>query len=739
MGSTRGLAAAAGAPEPRADRLRRALVDGWPGRLIAAGGAIKVLLLLATWIAGPLPPVLEALDTAAALALAAGGGSFLAKGLAVARRRLLWRVRRKLIISYIFIGVVPALLIGAFFVLGGILLFIHFSSYLVQERLHGLADRARWIAETTAVELPHTDSPDVDLVLERRREAAAGDFAGVSLAVVPADRPCEAAGLPAPPLSLPRAAGPWRHIEPPDRVPAWIGCGGFSGLFAYRDRTATGAGGQVPRDEEVQPFADGPGNTHLLVRAVVWPESARDHAVIVDVPVEGDVQQQLRMATGVELSGVDAATSDGVAPLTGRAAAHSVVENDPSTRVPFPALTFLEYTDWNSGRQGTVRLEIQLRIAEIYRRIAEAPGRIGETSWGVILLSFLGLVGAAFLIIQIVALGAGLALARSITGSVHELAVGTERVRQGDFTHKITVTAEDQLGELAQSFNSMTASIEDLLREAAEKKRLEEELRIAHEIQMSLLPQGPLRMPGLSVTAACVPAREVGGDYYDFLPLGGRRLGMLIADVSGKGTSAALYMAELKGLILSLSRTHTSPRDLLIEANRIIAEHLDARSFITMTFAVVDLDAGTMTYARAGHTPLIYLPGGGPDRAVKVLTPDGLVLGLNLDGGRTFERLLEEETLPLHPGDVYLLFTDGISEAMNEADDLFGEQRLARLVEEHAGLPPDGMRELVLAEISTFVGGAPQHDDMTFILLKIEDPISRPAAATPLEAVATPL
>src|ERR1700681_4466558 len=175
---------------------------------------------------------------------------------------------------------------------------------------------------------------------------------------------------------------------------------------------------------------------------------------------------------------------------------------------------------------------------------------------------------------------------------------------------------------LAQSFHSMTASIEDLPRQGAEKRRLEEELRIAHEIQMSLLPQGPLVMPGLSVTALCVPAREVGGDYYDFLPLDDHRVGVLIADVSGKGTSAALYMAELKGLVLSLSRIHTSPRELLIAANRIIAPHLDARSFITMTYALVDLRTKTMTYARAGHTPLIYLPGpaaGSP--RVQILAP----------------------------------------------------------------------------------------------------------------------
>jgi sigma-B regulation protein RsbU (phosphoserine phosphatase) len=239
---------------------------------------------------------------------------------------------------------------------------------------------------------------------------------------------------------------------------------------------------------------------------------------------------------------------------------------------------------------------------------------------------------------------------------------------------------------------------------------------------MSLLPQGRLNVPGLSVTALCVPAREVGGDYYDFLPLDGNRLGLLIADVSGKGTSAALYMAELKGLVLSLSRFYTSPRALLIAANRLISEHLDSRSFITITYAVVDLERRTMTYARAGHTPLIYVPGGSsPRREARILAPDGLVLGLKIDNGELFERLLEEETIRLATGDVYVLFTDGISEAMNERDDCFGEQRLGELVEQHALLPSEELRERVLREIASFVGNAPQHDDMTLILLKVED------------------
>src|SRR5262249_8622930 len=151
---------------------------------------------------------------------------------------------------------------------------------------------------------------------------------------------------------------------------------------------------------------------------------------------------------------------------------------------------------------------------------------------------------------------------------------------------------------------------------------------------------------------------------------------------------------------LSLSRIHTSPRDLLVSANRIIAQHLDARSFITMTYAVIDLRERTMTYARAGHTPLIYVPGrngatlAGPSTGsgrgrsqARILAPDGLVLGLKIDNGEMFERLLQEDTIPLRAGDLYLFFTDGISEAMNAHDDCFGESRLGQLVESHAHLP----------------------------------------------------
>jgi sigma-B regulation protein RsbU (phosphoserine phosphatase) len=180
-------------------------------------------------------------------------------------------------------------------------------------------------------------------------------------------------------------------------------------------------------------------------------------------------------------------------------------------------------------------------------------------------------------------------------------------------------------------------------------------------------------------------------------------------------------MAELKGLVLALSQRHHSPRELLLEVNRILAETLDSRSFITMTYAVIDLAAARMTYCRAGHTPLIFLPGPtAPEPGAQVLTPSGMVVGLRLPGASDkFEELLEEDTVRLHTGDVIVLYTDGITEAMNVSSELFGESRLSRIVEEHGHLESAELRERILREIEAFVGTADQHDDMTMILLKV--------------------
>jgi sigma-B regulation protein RsbU (phosphoserine phosphatase) len=704
--------------------VKHALLRTLPGRAIVVGLAIKLAVLVAGAIAGQLPSPLGVLDTVASLAVLAGGTVFVLRGLDFAKRRLLWRVRRKLIISYIFIGFVPAILIIAFFTLGGLLLFSNFSSYLVQSRFRALTERAGSIASTTAAEVQRAGGRDIAGILDRRQEAISAEFPGASLAAVPITQPCgrpSAAAVPAPPASDIEVAGPWAHVDTPVGVPAWIPCEGFAGLLTYERAGETppaSRSGLIVNGQDVDVATLGV-ETHAIVRAVAFPESrAPRFAVVVDLLVNDRFRQQLRLDTGAELTSLRRRSLD--IPALPRKA-DDVDEPPTPIATGFSAsASYLEYIDWTTGKHGGVLVALmRLSISEVYQRISSQG--FGDRQFGQGLFLILIIIGVLFLIIEAAALVTGLVLAKSITGSVHALFVGTERVRQGDFKSKIAVVEKDQLGELSESFNQMTASIEDLLRQAAEKKRLEEELRIAHEIQMSLLPQGPLRMPGLSVTALCVPAREVGGDYYDFLPLDDHRVGVLIADVSGKGTSAALYMAELKGLVLSLSLIYSSPRELLIAANRIIAKHLDARSFITMTYAVFDLAARTMTYARAGHCPLIYAPASpsGP-RLASVLAPDGLVLGLKLDDGQMFERILEEDTISLREGDLLLFFTDGITEAMDPGDDCFGEARLGRLVEEYGDLPADELRDRVLAEITTFVSGAPQHDDMTMILLKVE-------------------
>ncbi len=724
---------------PRRFAATRSLLRTWPGRLLVGGASVRLCAWL-LHLAGVHAVLLDAVGSLGSVAAILGLGYFAYKAIVRAKRRLLWRVRRKLILSYIFVGVVPVLLVVAFFLLSLLLVFFNVSSYLVARTIRSASDDAKLLADTTAVDLGRAGLKDAKAMLAQRYRTIAQRYPNASVAIVPTSpEPCggsvlrpgsrEGSGAAgtnrADTAATPGVAplpfvgvGPWTHVEPPPVLPSWVSCSGFAGLIAVEVPGPADAASARP--------------IGLVLRAAALPEaSKRTFAIVVDIPLDDSLASMIHDQTSVklgEISEVPGWTGAGIQPLVDRApGARSLLlqagGKNPTGKRYIPWVALLDWVDWKTGLKETASVNIKVNIRDIYDHLsaAQGQGKLGTLNLWTAFLILLAVLAVLFFIIEIVALVIGLILAKSITGSVHQLFTGTERVRQGDFSHKIHIRTRDQMGELAESFNSMTASIEDLLRQAEEKKRLEEELRIARAIQMSLLPRGQLAMPGVSVTALCVPAREVGGDYYDLLPLEGGRLGVLIADVAGKGTSAALYMAELKGVILSLSRIHPSPRQLLIEANRIIASNLDSRSFITMTYAVLDLQAKTMTYARAGHTPLIYRTADGRAPEVRVLAPDGLVLGLQMDdGGALFERLLKEETISYRPGDLFMFFTDGVTEAMNDRSDCFGENRLGEILGEHGDLPSDQLRERILREIAAFVGSAPQHDDMTMILLRME-------------------
>ena len=678
-------------PDEPSEPARDLLLRSWAGRLFLVGFAVKVLVALVRVFVEP-PAFLRVLSTTATVALLIALTYFLARLFLLLKRRLLWRVRRKLILSYIFIGVVPALLIIGFFLFGAFILSMNVSAYLFKDGYDEIGRDATSLADVAAAEISRTPAGVHQTVTRvQQNGAAAFNNPFVSMTFIPE------------PEGERVVAGEWRHIPAPQEIPGWL------------KKTSTGWQGTI-----AVPDPDTPGQIELVARAVrhaVTPKG-RVGQVVVDIPVDEMLVDRLHEKTGVKAGHVAVRTTESAGDTVGAVLTRPEDSASGATSFFGHSVVYLDATDWTTGAPQRTWVSVTYQIQQLYKRMSSAQA----ADMAVLLVYGVIFVAVLFVIIQAAALTMGLALARSITSSIHELFMGTERVRQGDFTHRINVSTRDQLGELAESFNQMTGSIENLLQTAAEKKRLEEELRIARQIQMSLLPRGPLEMAGLSVTALCVPAREVGGDYYDFFPLGHERLGVLIADVSGKGTSAALYMAELKGLMLSLSQIYHSPRELLLEVNRIISENLDSRSFITMSYAVLDLKRDVMTFARAGHTPLIYLPGlGALPRDAQVLTPNGMVVGLRIDGAAAkFAELLEEEQVSLQNGDVIVLYTDGITEAMNGEEDLFGEGRLNRIVEEHGHLPSGELRERILREIEAFVGGADQHDDMTMILIKIE-------------------
>ncbi len=672
-----------------------------PGLTIFAVLALKALIALFGGAAG----WLRVLDTAGTVALVAALGYLLVRMLNRLQQRFLWRVRRKLVLSYVLIGFVPILLFGAFFVVSGWLLLSTVSSSLVQLSFADVREDADDLAAMTGIDLRgRVATAEMRAVLAGRVGAVRERYPDASVAVAAGKQ--TGRGRVA-------AAGPWRHASGDPGFPDWLG-----------DETDPG-GLVLTRGEE--------GWT-LVARGVQrFDADGLAYAVVADLPIAGDVTRRMQDSRGVTLTDFSVnATPDGAdtgLPAPVFEAVRFSFGAPPLDVVPaLNSVAFVDLLDWSTGERGRGDVGFLVHPAVFYRQLAQG----GDASLASAFLLLLMFIGVMFLTIEAVALVMGFALAKSITGAVHELFTGTERVRRGDLTHRIRVDTRDQLGQLAESFNSMTDSIANLLTEAKEKRRLEEELRIAREIQMSLLPDAPASVPGLAVTAACRPAREVGGDYYDFIRLDEHRLGVLVADVSGKGTSAAFYMAELKGVVLSLTRLHQSPRQLLIEVNRILSASLDSRTFITMTYAIVDIAARRLTYARAGHTPLIYVPSApaGPPTP-QVLAPDGLVVGLQIDGAEEkFAELLEESTFPLAAGDLVALFTDGVTEAMNEASDLFGDERLSRTLAEQIDLPSHELEQRILGDVEAFAGVAEQHDDMTIVLLRVGDPPSpRPAAS----------
>jgi len=254
----------------------------------------------------------------------------------------------------------------------------------------------------------------------------------------------------------------------------------------------------------------------------------------------------------------------------------------------------------------------------------------------------------------------------------------------------------------------------NLLDDLTEQERLKHEFDIARRVQQNLLPKSNPNITGLDIDGLCIPATEIGGDYYDFFVLDDHTLGVAIADVTGKGTSAAFYMAVVKGLMLSLTAVQTSPKQLLVELNRKLYGNMDKKVFITMIYAVVDVSKQVIRFARAGHNALVMHHADPAE--TECMIPEGI--GLGLEGGDLFENALVEQTVPYQKGDIFLFYTDGVSEAMNSHRKEFGEEKLIQCIDEVKNENAIQIRESILKSIHHFVHGTAQNDDITLVTLR---------------------
>lgn len=261
-------------------------------------------------------------------------------------------------------------------------------------------------------------------------------------------------------------------------------------------------------------------------------------------------------------------------------------------------------------------------------------------------------------------------------------------------------------------FASVAMENAKLIKESIEKERLEKEFDVARDIQRKILPTSIPSSDRLDISALFVPAFEVGGDYYDFFELDEDRLGFVVADVSGKGISAAFIMAEVKGIFESLSKIIFNPRELLINVNDILKNSLDKKNFVTAIYGIINKKTGVLNFARAGHTPVHICSG----EKIQRLQPAGIGLGLDFNAG--FAASIKEMEIQLKNNDIVICYSDGIPEAKNNLNDDFGYERLDSSILKNSSMDLDLITSSIMKELTVFSQNHSQHDDITLVIFK---------------------
>jgi phosphoserine phosphatase RsbU/P len=648
------------------------------------------------------------------------------------RTNLLWRLRNRLIVTYIFIGVIPVFLLLVISLTSVYLFARQFAGFVVTSdvatHLRSMEASNRAIARSLVNQFERAGKSDASIVAPIRPR-----------------RP------------------EWTHRE----VCVW-----------YRDQPQANCTGPEGSPVLTFPsfvtadFADivrDHGSLYLRVATVTAdPESLR---VITSEPLDKNLIEQIAGDLGqitfspntdssanpnsaTETTHPNSTTQSNQAATPNSSAQLNLGNTFSAGRVP-PATSAtdlriafpvpLQVVDWTTGerqREGALA-RVETRPSVLYARLF---GALGDYARGIesILLS----IAIVFAIIELLALWIGTKLTRSITSSVADLYGATTHVNRGDFSHRIAVKSSDQLAALATSFNSMTASIERLVQEQKEKQRLQNELAIAQEVQAQLFPKEISQLESLEMHGFCRPARTVSGDYYDFLVLNSGKMILAVGDISGKGISSALMMATihsavraysiegiplLRELSMSADAIHSrecrdssalslnagtvaisdtpgevSPGVLLGLLNHQLYESTPDSKYATLFLGIYDSINRRLTYSNGGHLPPILLS---EDGSTRLLDCGGSVVGLmdNMD--------YREATVQFHPGDIFIGYTDGVTEPESDYGE-FGEERLIQIVRENRHLPLTRITEIVTAAVDDWIGDNEQPDDVTLVLAR---------------------
>ncbi|OGD78456.1 MAG: hypothetical protein A2Y64_05770 [Candidatus Coatesbacteria bacterium RBG_13_66_14] len=325
------------------------------------------------------------------------------------------------------------------------------------------------------------------------------------------------------------------------------------------------------------------------------------------------------------------------------------------------------------------------------------------------------IIGAAAFVI---AAGLGILFILRVLGPLKELQRGVKKLGAGNLTYRLKVTAKNDLGRLTAAVNELAERLENPRDATDDRGRMARDLEIARQLQQSYLPVEAPNYPGMAVAGLCEPAFEVGGDYYDFIPIDERRLGVVVADVSGKSLQGLMVMLVLRTILKSTAPRHFDALPTLCETNTLLSPDMRSGNFVTCIYYVYDSRNGSLDVVNAGHNPLLLFRAS--EKRVEVVKTRGRPLGLIEPD--EFCRTLESTTLRLEPGDAVLLYTDGVCESMNEEMELFGDGRLQDAFAASAELAPGELVKRLAETARAFAGEKRQFDDTTLVALKALEP-----------------